>query len=384
LLQRYSNSVFHRNLWRCLPICLLTSLLGYLILEAVLPPLKSSQPPPVILQHPWPLLLLLAHCMLISLIACSLFSIRLKQYDNEISQQPGHIQPPAELTKTVALLTRTTQQLGLDQAEKALLIEQMKAAQPLLQSGRQCAALLHDVSTPAQFIGDNLAFLHDSHQQLMPLLQSLNQLDMDVLPDRLEQQLQALDLGYLLQEIPHAIRQSRTGVEQISQLTSNACCWLHPDTQHRLPVDMAGLAQQASALTRGQWSGVATLTISASPALPRIRMSPNRVLQVLVNLISNAADAIRLAQRAEGKISIKLSCDSCWLRLNIRDNGAGIPESVAHRLFEPFITSKAPGDGTGLGLSICKDIIEQEQGGRLGCETQRGAGTTFTVEWPLK
>lgn len=385
MIQRPTTSVFHQALWRCIPVSLLISLLGYLALNTVVTHNASvtSTPAFPLLQQPWLLLFVLTHAVLISLIACHLYSTRLRQYDNEVGQRPNDA-PPIELTRTLSLLARAQQQLGLDAAEKALLIEQMKAAQPLLQSGRQCAALLHDVSTPAQFIGDNLAFLHDSHQQLLPLLQTLGQLPAGTLHTGLEQQLKALELDYLQHEIPHAIRQSRIGIQQISQLTSGACCWLHADTQHCQPVDLAQLAQQASTLTRGQWSSIATLTISATPALPLLSLSHSRLLQVLINLISNAADAVRQAQHKNGKISINLSCDQRWLKLCVRDNGIGIPVSVAHRLFEPFVTSKPPGEGTGLGLSICKDIIEREQGGRLGCETQRGEGTTFTIELPLK
>ncbi len=384
MLQRDSSSVFRLTLWRCIPVCLLISLLGCLALDALTatPDPVSSLAPDIDRKNA-SLLLILGHSVLISVIACWLYSRRLKQYDNKISQQAGTLESPIELSQTLALLARTQQQLGMDQAEKTLLIEQMKAAQPLMQSGRQCAALLHDVSTPAQFIGDNLAFLHDSHQQLAPLLQTLSQLEPDSLPPTLSRQLQRLELSYLQQELPHAIRQSRAGIQQISQLTEGACCWLHPDKQHCQPADLAGIAQQASTLTRRQWSSVATLTISASPTLPRPNLSLSRLLQVLINLITNATDAIRQAQRRDGRIEITLTIDQRWLKIQVSDNGTGIPASVARRLFEPFVTSKLPGEGTGLGLAICKDIIEQEQAGRLTYETVRGEGTTFIIELPL-
>lgn len=384
LLQRDSSSVFCLTLWRCIPVCLLISLLGWFILDAL-----TASPDPVsyltsgITRKNEFLLLILGHSMLISVISCWLYSRRLKQYDNQISQQAGTLEPPVELSQTLALLARTQQQLGMAQAEKTLLIEQMKAAQPLLQSGRQCAALLHDVSSPAQFIGDNLAFLHDSHQQLAPLLQTLSQLEPDSLPPALGRQLQNLELSYLQQELPHAIRQSRAGIQQISQLTNGACCWLHPDKQHCQSADIARITQQASTLTRRQWSSVATLTIAASPTLPRLTLNLSRLLQVLINLMTNAADAIRQAQRKNGKIEVTLTTDQRWLKIRVSDNGTGIPASVARRLFEPFVTSKLPGEGTGLGLAICKDIIEQEQGGRLTYETIRGEGATFIIELPL-
>jgi signal transduction histidine kinase len=70
------------------------------------------------------------------------------------------------------------------------------------------------------------------------------------------------------------------------------------------------------------------------------------------------------------------------LAVRIRDNGAGIPESLADRLFEPFFSTKHEGEGTGLGLSIVKSIVERH-GGRIEIESELGDGATFIVYLPF-
>ena len=108
-----------------------------------------------------------------------------------------------------------------------------------------------------------------------------------------------------------------------------------------------------------------------------------QIVQVLVNLINNACDAMDDGLRPEGKrITLRTGADGSNASLSIEDNGPGIPAAVQSRLFEPFFTTKGPGRGTGLGLSICRQIVEGH-GGAVSFSTREGAGTTFQVSLPL-
>ena len=122
-------------------------------------------------------------------------------------------------------------------------------------------------------------------------------------------------------------------------------------------------------------------TLSAEP--PEIIGDFQQVVQVLVNLIGNACDAMRDAARApEGKrLSVRTGGDALRAFIEISDNGGGVAPAIREKIFEPFYTTKAAGHGTGLGLSICRQIV-WEHGGDIVLESAQGRGSVFRVELP--
>jgi two-component system NtrC family sensor kinase len=114
---------------------------------------------------------------------------------------------------------------------------------------------------------------------------------------------------------------------------------------------------------------------------PGVVGDANQLIQVFLNLVTNAEQAIREV-RESGRIQIRLAQLGSQIAVTFQDDGVGIrPESV-QRLFDPFYTTKRPGGGTGLGLSICLSII-REHGGTIEAEALPGGGSAFTVYLPL-
>jgi len=107
--------------------------------------------------------------------------------------------------------------------------------------------------------------------------------------------------------------------------------------------------------------------------------------QVMLNLLLNARDAILTRRQAEvglrGRVQVTLEGQAAGLVLRVHDNGSGIPEEIAGRIFEPFFTSKQIGEGTGLGLSISARIIG-EMGGHIGLEAVAD-GSCFRIDLPV-
>jgi signal transduction histidine kinase len=108
---------------------------------------------------------------------------------------------------------------------------------------------------------------------------------------------------------------------------------------------------------------------------------------VLLNLISNGFYAV--AKRCsesdvgfEPALSTGTRNRGDHVEIRIRDNGAGIPPEVKEKMFNPFFTTKPPGEGTGLGLSMSHDIIVKQHGGRIDVETELGEFTEFTILLP--
>ena len=119
-----------------------------------------------------------------------------------------------------------------------------------------------------------------------------------------------------------------------------------------------------------------------------ITLAPQDITRVLLNLFSNGFYAARERQRAKTtsgfqpslKVSTRQVDDAVEIR--VRDNGIGIPSEIKDRLFQPFFTTKPPGEGTGLGLSIAYRIVE-DHGGHFDVDSEPTKGATFTVMIPV-
>lgn len=113
--------------------------------------------------------------------------------------------------------------------------------------------------------------------------------------------------------------------------------------------------------------------------VPEIPFDRGQISQVVLNMANNSRDALK--DRENKKIKISLKEEPASLRMDIEDNGSGIPPQVLKRLFQPFVTSKEPGKGTGLGLSVCHGII-RSHGGDIKVTTAQNLGTTWHIYLP--
>jgi two-component system NtrC family sensor kinase len=118
-----------------------------------------------------------------------------------------------------------------------------------------------------------------------------------------------------------------------------------------------------------------------SAGLPPTIGDANQLIQVFLNLVSNAEQAIREV-RPSGRIQIRLGQKGSRIFATVQDDGVGIKPDVLPKIFDPFFTTKRPGGGTGLGLSICMSII-REHGGDVEAESLPAGGTAFTVFLPI-
>jgi len=118
----------------------------------------------------------------------------------------------------------------------------------------------------------------------------------------------------------------------------------------------------------------------AEPGMPPVLGDANQLVQVFLNLVVNAEQAIREV-RESGRVQVRASASSGRLVVVVQDDGAGIRAEDRPRIFDPFFTTKRPGGGTGLGLSICASIV-REHGGTIEVESLPAGGSAFTVALP--
>jgi len=119
------------------------------------------------------------------------------------------------------------------------------------------------------------------------------------------------------------------------------------------------------------------LTEKLDASLPEVEVDTDQIRQVLVNIITNAVQAMPEG----GKLTIGARAVDNFLQVEITDTGVGIPEDAIEKVFDPLYTMKAK--GIGLGLAVCQSIIERHEG-HIGVASNVGKGTTFTVRLPLK
>jgi len=242
-----------------------------------------------------------------------------------------------------------------DQSEKRRLQERLLQSEKMSAIGQLIAGVAHDLNNPlASVVGFS-----------------------DLLGE-------AADVPPRLAEPLAVIRQE---AERASAIVRNLLSFARRQEGERQLQSIRPILESTHQLLKNQLLAARIeLTLEFEPGLPEVEVHANQIKQVFVNIINNAAQAITSTRAKEGggKIQIVTKCEPDGLSVNISDNGPGIPEAVAQRVFEPFFSTKSEGEGTGLGLSICLGIVK-EHGGSMTVDpggAGGGRGATFTVELP--
>jgi len=124
-----------------------------------------------------------------------------------------------------------------------------------------------------------------------------------------------------------------------------------------------------------------TVDFVPDPTIPSIAADPNQLMQVFLNLLLNAEQAIR-ENRDKGTIRVRIARKPDSVSIVFQDDGPGIaPETLPH-IFDPFFTTRRPGRGTGLGLSICKTVLREHRG-NIDAAPGPDGGAVFTITLPI-
>lgn len=194
---------------------------------------------------------------------------------------------------------------------------------------------------------------------------------------------QAALLGEDLEDTEHADRVSkiRRAADRCARIVQSFLAMARQKAPDYQSVDLGDQIRAAVELTEYQMraAGV-TMNLNLVEALPAIKADPDQLHQVIVNLLTNARQALEDIS-GERMISITTSRQAKQVRLTIADNGKGIDAATRDRIFDPFFTTKAVGSGTGIGLSYSLGIIEAH-GGTLKIE-DADVGTVFVVTLPI-
>ena len=306
-------------------------------------------------------------------------------------------------------------------------LEELKTTQTqLIQTekmsslGQMVAGVAHEINNPTTFIHGNLTYARSYAKDLLTLLTLYREQYPD--PDGdVAKMLSEIDFDFVLHDFPKTLSSMQIGADRIRQIVASLRNFSRLDQAEMKPVniheglDNTLLILQHRFKPNSHYPGIAIEKEYAD--LPSVVCYAGQLNQVFMNIISNAVDALEGALAAEmplngdrpllramgdpetapggtaiaspepaaPKIVIATEAlDGDRVRIQIRDNGPGIPSEVVAKLFDPFFTTKPVGQGTGLGLSISYQIVVEKHRGQLTCQSKAGQGTTFCIEIPIE
>jgi PAS domain S-box-containing protein len=166
---------------------------------------------------------------------------------------------------------------------------------------------------------------------------------------------------------------------RIQRFSRDLIAYARPPRDELAPVDLAQVLQQATQMCEPALRGARARVEQRLEAVPAVWGVRGSLLQVFVNLVTNAAHAL---EPRGGTVTLELAPAGDHVAVRVRDDGAGMDADVKRRAFEPFFTTKGDGKGSGLGLSIVQGIVSRH-GGAISVESTPGRGATFTVMLPV-
>jgi PAS domain S-box-containing protein len=174
------------------------------------------------------------------------------------------------------------------------------------------------------------------------------------------------------------LRAIQEGGWRIQRLARDLIAYARPSGARTEPVDLGEVIDEAVRMAKPAIKESGAALVRDPVAAPRVEANRPSLVQVVVALVTNAAQAVR----AGGRIRVGVAAAADAVRLTVADDGPGMPPEVEARAFEPFFTTR-PGTGIGLGLPTVLGIVERHRG-RVALETAPGKGTTVTVTLPLE
>jgi PAS domain S-box-containing protein len=285
--------------------------------------------------------------------------------------------------------------IGSDVTERNTLEIQLRQAQKLEAIGQLAAGIAHEINTPTQYVGDNTNFLRDSWGSIAAVLAAMREVRAEagkgaVSTETLQQFdscWDAADLLYLETEIPRALEQSLDGIQRVTKIVRAMKDFSHPGSEEKGALDLNKAIETTITVARNEWKYVSDVATHFAEDLPLVPCHAGEFNQVILNLLVNAAHAIKQVvgdgSQRKGTITVTTRRNRDWVEILLEDTGAGIPEAVRPRIFEPFFTTKAVGEGTGQGLALAHSVVVRRHGGKIWFETEVGKGTTFFIRLPL-
>jgi signal transduction histidine kinase len=274
-----------------------------------------------------------------------------------------------------------TKELSRSLEELRTAQDRLIQTEKLASLGQLTAGIAHEIKNPLNFVNNFSALSAELIDELKDVLQSAG------LDDKAHEE---------IDEITHMLKGNLDKVVQhgkrADSIVKNMLLHSREGAGEHRPADINAIVEESLNLAyhgaRAEKSGFnITLKRELDPAAGMIDLYPQEITRVFLNLISNGFYAATKRKEAgeedfEPTLSATTKNLGDKVEIRIRDNGTGIPPEVKEKMFNPFFTTKPPGEGTGLGLSMSHDIIVKQHGGKIDVDTKQGSFTEFIITLP--
>jgi two-component system NtrC family sensor kinase len=261
--------------------------------------------------------------------------------------------------------------------------DQLVQSEKMASIGQLAAGVAHEINNPIGYIFSNFGTLERYLVDLFKVLAAYETCESRLVDPQARHSLAALrrdiDLDYLKGDIPTLLAETREGIERVRKIVQDLKDFSHVDTHREWEwTDLHKGIDSTLNIVSNEIKYKADV-VKQYGSLPPVRCLASELNQVFLNLLVNAAHAIR---RERGTIIVRTGSSDAEVWVEIEDDGSGIASEHLPRIFDPFFTTKPVGKGTGLGLSLSYGIVKKHTG-RIDVDSEVGRGTRFRVTLPV-
>jgi len=262
--------------------------------------------------------------------------------------------------------------------------EQLLYAEKFAAVGLLAAEIAHEINNPSTFVITNLTVMMDYVDTIGSFHEALRAelADGPIDAERFEALANEHEMAFLSEDLDSLLARSLAGLNRIHQIVQDLRYFSHDRRIDVGWVDVAALVRAAANLVRHEARYRARVILDL-PEFPAAHTDPNRLAQVLLNVLVNAVQAIPAGDPEGNEVRVEARRKGDEIVIAVSDTGDGIAADNVARVFEPFFTTKRPGEGTGLGLSISRDIM-RALGGDISVESKPSRGSTFYLTVPIE
>jgi two-component system, NtrC family, sensor kinase len=288
-----------------------------------------------------------------------------------------------ELSKTL---------LHLQQAQVRLVQKEKLSA-----LGELIAGVAHEINNPVNFISSNISPAQTYVAEMINILHLYQATYPSPTPD-IQAACDAADLSFVLQDLPKLLTSMDLGAERLREISASLRNFSRSDQDQPSLVNLHTVLDGTVLILSHRLKAVgdrpATKIIKQYGNIPLMQCYAGQMGQVFMNILANAIDALEEANQGKtyAEIEANPACITIHtvlingdrIKIQIADNGAGMPDAIKQNIFNHLFTTKEVGKGTGLGLAIARQIVMEKHGGAIEVNSTVGHGTEFSILLPVE
>lgn len=262
---------------------------------------------------------------------------------------------------------------------------QLVQSEKLASIGLLAAGIAHEINNPLSFINLNIITLGKYLSNIKDFYNKFKE-DMvinDVFPEEIKNTIEDLTLtakkkriDFILVDVESVFDDIKDGIERIKKIVLDLKFYAREDSAEDTLVNLNDVIESAINISWNELKYKVEVKKEFGD-IPKINISSQRIAQVFINLLVNAAQAIK----EKGVVTIRTFYLDEKVHVEISDTGSGITDEIKSKIFDPFFTTKGEGEGTGLGLSLSQEIVKKFNGD-IAVESELGKGTCFKINFP--